>query len=84
MDEVVSLYPELEVSVLGESFVCFSLFAAVDVLHSQSLQAARVAEGMFVISPYSFATPRTATDVLVFDSHAHGSDGALFACVLLS
>ena len=85
MDEVVSLYPEIEVSVLGESFVCFSCVQLlVDVSHSQSLQAARVGEGLFVISPYSFATLRTATDVLVFDSHAHGSDGALFACVPLS
>ena len=65
-------------------FPSFYLQQLVNVLHSQSLQAIRVAGGVFVISPYSFATLRTASDVLVFESHVHGSDEALFACVPLS
>ena len=64
MDEVVSLYPELEVSVLGESFVNFSCWQQlVDVLHSQPLQAARAAGGVFVISSCLFPILRTATAV---------------------
>ena len=63
MDDVYSLFPDLNIQVLQESFVRFSSLQelVLDILHSEAVNTVSVAGGVFVISPHSFAILSSST-----------------------
>lgn len=80
MDDVIILFPDLNVEVCREPFVRFSeLQTLVDLLQTAAVTTGT--GGVFVVTPYSFGLLSTTTTFLVFDSHAHGDQGARMSIV---
>ena len=82
MDEVIDLFPSVGVTMCCESFIFSSLSSVIDLLHLSDPEA--VCGGVLVITPYSFGVVCTTTTFLLFDSHSHGNQGALFSKVPVS
>ena len=83
-DEVISHVSVFNVHMSDESFVRPSgLAAMVDLLHSSACNTAPgLVGGVFIVTPYTFAIIGYRTELVLFDSHAHGPDtGALLARV---
>ena len=87
-DEVMAIQPSLGIQVSQESFVRASMAsfsALIGVMTSQSRGSPPlVCGGIFVITPYSFAMCCSGDHFILFDSHSHGSSGALLAIVPVS
>ena len=84
-DEVMAIQPSLGIQVSQESFVRASMAsfsALIGVMTFQSRGSPPlVCGGIFVITPYSFALCCSGDQFILFDSHSHGSSGALLAVV---
>ena len=83
VDEVLDSVTELEVLMESEAFIRPSgLPELVNLMQQTSRTSARGRSGgVLVITPYSFGLVSDQTTFVLFDSHAHGNEGALVACV---
>ena len=84
VDEALDQFP-FDISICQESFVrptsaCFQ--SMVDLMSAQaSVSESGVFGGVFVFTPYSFSMFCHQSNFIIFDSHAHGSSGALLSVV---
>ena len=83
MDEVLDTISELHVCMAGETFVrARAIPTMVDLLHQSAMATpTKRSGGVLVVHPMSFALFCSETTLTLFDSHAHGSLGALIARV---
>ena len=84
MDEAL-LIPRIGVQDVSESFVHASaaaLDALIDFLFDKAQASpVHIAAGVFVLTPYSFSLVCHKDSFILFDSHSHGTAGALLARV---
>ena len=84
-DEVLDVQPSLGITLCQVSFVLptgAALTAMVTVMSEQSLTSDQgVFGGIFVLTPYSFSKCCMQDKFVLFDSHSHGTFGALLAVV---
>ena len=84
-DEVLDDQPSLGITLCQESFVLptgAARTAMVTVMSEQSLTSDQgVFGGIFVLTPHSFSKCCMQDKFVLFDSHSHGTFGALLAVV---